>query len=67
MTVDQYRDLKFFYKEYVGEELLNLFISYPDMKIKYPFQLINPKKMGLFEEYRGATNNDRLFIILIRQ
>ena len=45
------------------------------MKNKYPIQLIdlrfqvdqfNPKKMGLFEEYRGATNNARLFMILIR-
>ena len=26
--VDQYRDLKLFYKEYVGEELLNPFISF---------------------------------------
>ena len=73
--VDQYRDLKLFYKEYVGEEILNPFISYSDMKNKYPFQVIdlrfqvdhiNPKKMGLFEKYRGTTNNTRLFIILIR-
>ena len=28
--LDQYRDLKLFYKEYVGEELLNPFISYPE-------------------------------------
>ena len=32
--IDQYRDLNLFYKEYVGEELLNPFISYPDMKDK---------------------------------
>ena len=73
--VDQYRALKLFYKEYVGEELLNLFISYPDMKNKYPIQLIdlrfevehiNPKKMGLFEDYRGVTNQARSIIILVR-
>ena len=29
---DQYRDLKLFYKEYVGEELLNPFKSYTDMR-----------------------------------
>ena len=61
--------------EYVGEELLNPFISYTDMKNKYPIQIIdlrfqvdhiNPKKIGLFEEYRGATNNARLFMILVR-
>ena len=64
--VDQYRDLNLVYKEYVGEEILHFFISYPDMKKKHLFQLIdirfqvdhfNPKKKGLFEEYRGATNN----------
>ena len=64
-----------FYKEYVGEELLNTFITYPDMKKKYPIQVIdlrfqfdhiNPQKIQLFEEYRGVTNNARLFMILIR-
>ena len=74
--VDQYRYLKFFYKEYVGEELLYPFIKYPDTKNLYSFQFIdlrfqvdhpNPKKMGLFEEHRGVTNNARLFIISIRQ
>ena len=29
--LDQYKDVKFFYKEYV-DELLNSFISYPDIK-----------------------------------
>ena len=57
--VDQYRYIKRFYKEYVGEELLTFFISYTDMKNKYPIQLIdhrfqvnhkNAKKIGFFEE-----------------
>ena len=73
--VDQYRDLKLFFKENVGGELVNPFKSYPDMKKKIPFHFIdltfqvnqvNPKKMGLFEEYKGSTKNARLFIILIR-
>ena len=38
--LDQNRDLKLFCKEYVGEELMNLFISYTDfswkIKISYP-------------------------------
>ena len=35
--LDQYRDLKLFYKEYVGEELFQPYISYPEMKfIPYP-------------------------------
>ena len=38
---DQYRDLKLFHKEYVGEELLNPFISYIDMKNKNPIQVID--------------------------
>ena len=50
---DQYRDLKLFYKEYVGEELIQPYISYPDMKFLYPIQItdlrhqvdhISPKK-----------------------
>ena len=78
--IDQYRDLKLFYKEYVGEELLNPFISYPDMKTKYPIQVIDlrfqpdhitPKKIQLFEEYRADPANNpnhaRLYIILIRR
>ena len=36
--LDQYRDIKNFHQEYVGEELMNPFISYIDMKnkISYP-------------------------------
>ena len=74
--IDQYRDLKLFYKEYVGEQLLNPFISYIDMKDKYPIQVIDlrfqadhitPKKIQLFEEYRADPNNARLYVILIRR
>ena len=32
-------DLKLFYKEYLGGEVLNLFISYPDKKCKYSTQV----------------------------
>ena len=39
--LDQYRDFKLFYKEYVGEPLLTPFISYPDMKNFYPIQVID--------------------------
>ena len=57
--VDQYRDLKLFYHESLGEQLLQPFVSYIDMKTKYPFQVIdirfqvdhiNPKKIQLFGE-----------------
>ena len=74
--IDQHRDLKLFYKEYIGEELLNPFVSYPDMKDKYPIQVIDlrfqadhitPKKIQLFEEYRADPANARLFVILMRR
>ena len=73
--LDQYRDLKIFYKEYVGEELLQPYISYPDMKYLYPNQItdlrfqvdhITPKKIQLFEEFSEDPANERLFLILIR-
>ena len=31
---DRYRDSKMFVEQYIGEQLLNTFISYPDMKTK---------------------------------
>ena len=78
--IDQYKDFKLFYKEYVGEELLNPFVSYPDMKTKYPIQVIDlrfqpdhitPKKIQLLEEYRpdpaNNPNSARLYVILIRR
>ena len=74
--VDQFRDLNLFYKEHVGEELLNPFISYPDMKTEHPvrvieliFQIyhITLKKIQLFEDFIGDPDNARLFVLLIRQ
>ena len=38
---DHCRDLKLFYKEYVGEERFNPFISYTGMKSNYPIQVID--------------------------
>ena len=73
--LDQYRDLKLFYKDYVGEELLQVYITYPDMKYLYPIQIsdlrfqvdhITPKKIPLFEEFPEDPANERLFIILVR-
>ena len=59
--IDECRDLKLFYKDYVGEQLLNPFINYTNMNKVYPIQVIdlrfqvdhkNPQKVELFEEYR---------------
>ena len=64
-----------FFKEYVGEPLLKLFVSHPGVKSNYPFQVIdlryqfdhvNPKKIQLFEEYRVDPGNARLIMVLIR-
>ena len=58
--LDQYRDLKLFYRDYVGEQLLNPYISYTDMKKIYRIQVtdlrlqvdhITLKKKQLFEEF----------------
>ena len=71
----QYRDLKLFYKDYVGEELMQPYISYPDMKYFYPIQItdlrhqvdqLSPKKLQKFQEFSEDPANERLFIILVR-
>ena len=52
------------------------FISYPDMKTKYPIEImdlrhqsdhITPKKIQLFLEYSADPENARFFLILIRR
>ena len=39
--IEQYKDLKLFFKEFSGEELMSPFISYTDMKTKYPIEVID--------------------------
>ena len=39
--IQQYKDLKLFWKEYIGEPILNPLISYLDMKTKYPIEIID--------------------------
>ena len=71
--IQQYKDLKLFYREYIGEPISNPFISYTDVKTKNPIDLkhqsdhITPKKIQLFHEYGTDLDNVRLFIILIRR
>ena len=73
--LDQYRDLKLFYKEYIGEQLLSSIITYDKVKTDYPIQIrdlrfqvdhISPKKIRLFEEYDENPVNTILHIILIK-
>ena len=41
--IEQYQDLKIFFKEYIREPILNPFIPYPDMKTKYPIEIIDSR------------------------
>ena len=70
--IEQYKDIKLLFKEYIGEQLMSLFISYPDMKTKYPIEIIDllhqsdhitPKKTQLFMEYGADPENARFFLI----
>ena len=74
--IEPYKDLKLFFKEYVGEELLSPFISYPDMKTKFPIQIVDlrhqsdhitPKKIQIFQEYSADPENAKFYLILIRR
>ena len=74
--IESYKDLKLFFKEYIGEALMSPFISYSDMKTKYPIQIIDlrhqadhitPKKIQLFQEYSADTDNCKFYLILIRR
>ena len=75
--LDQYRDLKLSYKEYVGENLMNRFITYINMKNNYPIQALDiryqvdhktPKENQLFEVFNIDPDNvnARLFFVLVR-
>ena len=73
--LDQYRGLKIFYREYVGDDLLRSYITFPDMKYLYPIQItdlrhqvdhLTPKKIQKFEEFSEDPANEQLFLILIR-
>ena len=68
--IQQYKDLKLFWKEYIGEPILNPLISYTDMKTKYPIGIIDlrhqsdhitPQKIQLIREYGTDPDNARLF------
>ena len=74
--IEQYKDLILIFKEYIGEELIAPFISYTDMKTKYPIEVldlrhqfdhITSKKIQLFMENDADPENARFFFILIRR
>ena len=72
----QYKDLKLFYREYIGEPILKPFISYLDMKTNYSIEILDlrhqsdhmtPKKLQLFLEYGTDPDNARFFVLLFRR
>ena len=74
--IEQFKDLNLFSKEYIGEELMSPFISYPDMKTKYPIEIIGLrhqpdhitlKKIQLFQEHSADPENAKFYLILIRR
>ena len=74
--IQQYKGLKLFFHEYIGEPLLQPLTSYPDMKAKYPIEIIDLrhhsdhitlKKIQLFHEYGTGPDNARMFVISIRR
>ena len=74
--IQQNKDSKLFYREYIDEPIFNPPVSYSDMKRKYPIEIIDlrhqsdyitPKKIQLFHEYSTDPDNARLFIKLIRR
>ena len=57
--IEQYKNLKVFFGEYISKTLMNPFISYPDMETKYPIRIIGlrhqtdhitPKKFNYFKK-----------------
>ena len=55
-------------------KLMSPFISYPDMKSKYPIEIIDlrsdhitPKKIQLFLEYGADPEIARFFLIILRR
>ena len=74
--IEKYKEFKIFFKEYIGEPILSPFISYPDLKTKYPIEIkvlrhqtehITPKKIQLFHEYSADPENAKFCLILIRR
>ena len=72
--IQQYKDSKLFWKEYIGEPIFNPLISYLDMKTKYPIEIIDlrhqsdhltSKRIQIFHDYGTDPDNARLFLILI--
>ena len=74
--IEQFKEIKVFFREYIGEELMSPFIFYPDMKTKYPIEIIDlrhqsnhitPKKNQLLQEHSADPENANFYLLLIRR
>ena len=74
--IEQYEDLKFFFKVHIGEKSKTPFISYHDMKTKYPIEIIDLrhqpdltslKKIQLFYEYSADSENAKFCLRIFRR
>ena len=74
--IKQCKGLKLFFIGFVGEEIFNLFVSYPDVETKFPITILGLglqhdhktlKQIELFQEYGDDPDNARLFLILTRR
>ena len=68
--------MKLFLKKYIREPILNPFISYLDLKTKYPIGIIDlghqlyhitPKTIQLFQGYGANPDKAKVFLVLIRR
>ena len=73
--LSQHRDLKIFYKEYIGEQILSPIITYDKKQIYYPTQLfdllfqlnyVTRKKIRLFGEYEIDPTHTYLFDLSVK-
>ena len=74
--IESLKDLKLFFKEYIGEDMMTPFISHTDMKTKYPIQIVDfghqsdhitPKEIQLFQEHSADPQKAKFYLIVIRR
>ena len=65
--IEQYENIKMLFKEYIGEPLLNSFISYPDMETKYPIGIIDLRHQPdhITPKKSNYVNNMALILIML--
>ena len=62
--IEQYKDLKLFFNEYIGDELLAPFISYPNMKTKYPIEVIDLRHQPDYVRLKKLNYSWNMMLIL---